>query len=282
MAPQINEENTPWLRTPISSNLGAIRLAGRLGNNPGIDPQSMRILERYALVYIKQGEGYFCDGKGIEITFSAGDLILVFPDIPHAYGPHDGRSWQHEYVVFEGPQFDLFRETGLLDSGDPVWHLEPIEYWSRRIQEAFSPFSHPDNLSPLRRLGMFSSLLIDMAAAQMESKQRPQNSWLEKSVQLLSNPVGREWPAPQEVARRVGLNYENFRKQFVKATGEAPAQYQKKRRIEHACAAIYQNSHSFKEIADELGFCDAFHFSKVFRQVVGESPSEFRKKARGQ
>ncbi len=278
MASRINNENTAWLKTPVSSQIGTIRLAGRLGNNPGIDPLSMRVLEKYALIYIEQGEGYFCDGDDLERTFQAGDAFLVFPDIPHAYGPHPDTPWQHEYVVFEGPQFDLLRETKVIHPAHPVWHLEPIDYWSRRIQEIFSSSTR---IGSARRLGRFASLLLDMAATHAEAQQGPQHQWLEESVQLLSNPIGQEWPAPQDVARRVGLSYENFRKRFVRTTGESPAQFQKRRRIEHACAAIYQDTHSFKELADELGFCDAFHFSKVFRQVVGESPSDFRRKARG-
>ena len=36
-----------------------------------------------------------------------------------------------------------------------------------------------------------------------------------------------------------------------------------------------------KQIADELGFCDVFHFSKAFKQVVGLTPSDFRRRVRG-
>jgi AraC-like DNA-binding protein len=77
------------------------------------------------------------------------------------------------------------------------------------------------------------------------------------------------------------MSYENFRKKFSQHVGESPGHFQKRRRIEHACAAIYQGTHSFKALADELGFCDVFHFSKTFRQVVGETPKEFRAKAQG-
>ena len=35
-----------------------------------------------------------------------------------------------------------------------------------------------------------------------------------------------------------------------------------------------------REIADRLGFCDEYHFSRRFKQVVGLSPKEFRALAR--
>jgi AraC-like DNA-binding protein len=89
------------------------------------------------------------------------------------------------------------------------------------------------------------------------------------------------WSAPQAVAAEVGLSYENFRKRFVQLMGESPGRYQKRRRIEWACAAIYHGDSSFKEIADLLGFCDVFHFSKAFKQVTGYTPSEYRQRVRG-
>jgi AraC-like DNA-binding protein len=89
------------------------------------------------------------------------------------------------------------------------------------------------------------------------------------------------WLTPQEVATQVGLNYENFRKRFVQLTRESPGRYLKRRRIEWACASIYHGEHSFKHIADTLGFCDVFHFSKAFKQEIGVTPSEYRRRVRG-
>jgi AraC-like DNA-binding protein len=89
------------------------------------------------------------------------------------------------------------------------------------------------------------------------------------------------WPAPQAVAREVGLNYENFRKRFAQLTGESPGRYQKRRRLDWACAAIYHGEQSLKQIADELGFCDVFHFSKAFKQEVGLTPSDYRRRVHG-
>ena len=83
------------------------------------------------------------------------------------------------------------------------------------------------------------------------------------------------------MARKIGLSYENFRKRFAQLTGESPGRYQKRRRLEWGCAAIYHGELSLKQIADELGFCDVFHFSKAFKQQNGLAPSEYRKRVRG-
>ena len=276
-----SDSSTTWLKTPLLSKIGTLSHAGRLSENPGIDPHSMRILGKFALILMQKGNAYYVDGHGLDRTLHPGDLLLVFPEIPHAYGPLSGSDWQHSYVVFEGPQFELLRETGVIRPEDPIWHLEPIDYWSRRLEEVFPTNLNSTQSEAMRAVGQFSFLISDMSAKHAEASRAPEDAWLEESMRLLSGPIGSSWLEPQSVARRVGLSYESFRKRFAKRSGESPSQFQKRRRIEHACTAIYQNSHSFKELADELGFCDAFHFSKVFRQVTGNTPSAFREKAHG-
>lgn len=271
----------PWLTTTCRVPTGELRLAGALENVPGLNPGAMRVLGSFALVYLIEVDGYYCDGAGRESRLTSGDFLLIFPDLAQAYGPRPGTGWRQIYVVFDGPQFVLWRRNGLLNPDEPVQHAEPVEYWRRRFEEVFTPRPIRGPNAALRTFGRFLHLLTDLRATAAEAERTADQVWLEESQHWLAEPVGGNWLSPQQVARRVGLSYENFRKQFSQRTGVAPGQYQKVRRIERACAAIYQGTHGFKKLAEELGFCDVFHFSKVFKQVVGDTPSEFRKKVRG-
>lgn len=281
MPEQALSSSRSWLTSPLKTAAGHLKLAGAIKDIPGIRPHSMRVLGSYALIYMASGKGYFTDGKGTSRSLDPGDAIIVFPEIPHAYGPLNDGTWTQIYVVFEGPQFELLRASSILDPVRPVWHLEPVDYWRRRLEEIFQTPTSQGEATALRALGRFVHLLTDMAATDSEASRRSEDVWLDDSMHLLSEPRARGWLSPQEVAPRVGLSYENFRKLFAQRVGESPAKFQKRRRIEHACAAIYQETATFKELAEELGFCDVYHFSKVFRQIMGESPSAFRKKTRG-
>lgn len=274
--------NEPWLESPLRTGAGELQLAGVLQNVHGLDPKAMRVLGSYSLIYMVQVDGYYCDSNGGRDDLRTGDLVLIFPELAHAYGPKKGQPWTQVYFVFNGPQFDFLRSRGLLDPARPVWHLEPVDYWSRRLEEIVSGDARHTEAAALRAMGRFQHLIFDMAAADSEARLRPErDEWFEESQRLLGNPRGRAWLTPQQVAREVGLNYDNFRKQFALRLGVSPGQFQKRKRIDRACAAIYQGSHGFKELAEELEFCDVFHFSKAFKQVMGLTPSDFRKKAHG-
>lgn len=244
----------------------------------------MRILGSYALILMVSGTGYYCDARGTRRDLVAGDAVLVFPEIAHAYGPREGSDWTQIYYVFSGPQFDLWRKRGLLRPAHPVWRLGAADYWQQRLFAVLhnEPRESMGPGAALRAVGRFLEVLAEMIAADGEAAKAPErDAWLEKSLRLLGRRSAHGWRAPQDVAREVGLSYENFRKRFAQFTGESPGQYQKRRRLEWACAAIYQGEHSIKQIADELGFCDAFHFSKAFKQVVGTTPSEYRRRVSG-
>jgi AraC-like DNA-binding protein len=271
-----------WLESPIRTSAGEVQLAGTIRDVRGLDPKAMRVLGSYSFIYMVKVDGYYADAHGLQRNLVSGDLVVIFPEIAHAYGSRSGRSWDQVYCVFSGPQFDFLRASGLLNPQRPVWHLEPVDYWLRRFQEVITAEAWHSEAGAKRMMGRFLHLIYDMAAADLERTVRTsRDRWLEESQRLLASPGDQGWPSPEQVARKVGLNYDNFRKQFALKVGTSPGQYQKHKKIDRACAAIYQGSHGFKELAEELEFCDVFHFSKTFKQVMGMTPSAFRKKAHG-
>ncbi|MCF3650247.1 helix-turn-helix domain-containing protein [Synoicihabitans lomoniglobus] len=282
MPPKDHFQNQPWLTRPITIGANTIRAAGLVNNVPGIDRKSMRVMGKYSLIYMLRLEhGFYSDGHGTHRALSAGDVLWLHPELPHAYGPDEGRDWTQIYVVFEGPQWEQWSREGILDASQPLTHAEPLGMWQRRFEDVFQSDSPQDPASALRIFGRLLNLMTALLATHAESQRSTADDWLKESQLLLGVRPGAPVLSPAEVARKVGQSYESFRKRFAAAVGVSPGQFQQRCRIDFACAAIYQGNRSFKALAEELGFCDVFHFSKTFRQVVGDTPSEFRRKARG-
>jgi len=276
---QIKDE--PWLTRPIKVGGTTIAAAGQVRDVPGILPNAMRVMGSYGLVYMAEVDGYYVDELGARQDLTSGDVVWIQPGVAHAYGPKSGSPWTQIYLILEGDQWERWAAEGLMNRHCPVTHAEPVDYWRRRLHEAFPQDAAPTPAAALRALGATMQVMLDLLAAHEESAGVADEAWLLESQRLLGGRLAERSLSPQAVARKVGLSYENFRKKFAERVGESPGHFQKRRRIEHACAAIYQGTHSFKALADDLGFCDVFHFSKTFRQIVGETPSQFRRKARG-
>jgi AraC-like DNA-binding protein len=205
-----------------------------------------------------------------------GDLLFVYPEIPHAYGPGPGELWSEFYVVFNGPVFDLWRRAGLLQPGRPIQRLPHLRRWLPQL-EAVVESGLPDTpAGMLRRVCRLQKFLGDIGG-QVEPEPHPL-SWLEPAMrQLAATPP---LPAPA-IARALGLSYETFRKEFARETGQPPGRYRLHRLIELARMLISERHLGNKQIAETLGFYDEFHFSRHFRRITGQSPRAFRASVQG-
>ncbi len=80
----------------------------------------------------------------------------------------------------------------------------------------------------------------------------------------------------RDLARELGMNVNAFTRRFRVATGHSPHQYRLRLRIERACSLLREGGLSIEAIAAETGFCDRFHFSRVFKRIMGMGPAQFR------
>lgn len=78
------------------------------------------------------------------------------------------------------------------------------------------------------------------------------------------------------LARRAGLGVDTFARRFRASVGVSPREFLVQARIDAAKAALRMTGDSIGAIAERLGFCDIYHFSRLFRQHAGRSPSAFR------
>ena len=269
-----------WLKSPIKTEIGTLWLGGFLRGSHSIPTNNMRILGRYALVLVIEGNAYYKDPANKITHLRSGDALFVTPNLPHAYGSRDDRPWSQVYAVFDGPQFDLLQQSPTMTRSQPVWSPQNAESWHTRLKSVLQEPETGQAAHQLRTLGHFVELMIEMLTAKPEQSDPP-NDWLKESIRLLGEPQKDGWTAPQAVATQLGFSYENFRKLFTHHTGSPPKKFQRQRKIDRACTAIYQGSSNFKELAESLEFCDVYHFSKAFRQHKGIPPSAYRKTVRG-
>jgi AraC-like DNA-binding protein len=107
----------------------------------------------------------------------------------------------------------------------------------------------------------------------------------------LSSPIGRglaflacnygQAPSLNDIAHAVCLSPSRFAHLFRAELGRSPKEYLARLRVEVAKRMLLESSEKLDSVADRLGFCDAPHFSRVFRKYVGVWPGDFRRAGRG-
>lgn len=261
--------------TRETSQFGAVLLAGIIRQSLGVGP-AMRVLGSYALVYLLHGSGRYEDARGRRQDVSAGDLLVIYPEIAHCYGPAAGQGWDEIYLVFTGSVFTQWRSAGLLDERQPVWHAQPVDYWRQRMEAVVNP-RVPGPHAGLVQVCRLQHLLADLLSGAGGAAQRGEQVWAQRACAILDAQLETALDL-ERVAEQLGMSYETFRKRFVQILGQPPARYRAVRVMEQACRWMAQGQLSDKQIARRLSFCDEFHFSRRFKQITGLSPREYRRR----
>lgn len=263
-------------RHAATSPLGRISLAGYIRDGRGIPARPLRVLGSYALVSLIDGGGRFEDATGLAQPVRAGDLILVFPELGHSYGPLRSTGGTELYLVFDGPVFDLGRASGLLDPAQPIHHLEPIARWAHRFEAILGAPWQPGHAPPLLEVCRLQQALGEaLLGGRSGGATDGEAAWVARARALLGADLDRS-PDLRALAHELGMSYDGFRKRFARAVGVPPARYRSTLLVDRACELMQRGDLTDREIATRLGFCDEYYFSRRFKRVTGRSPRQFR------
>lgn len=264
-----------FFRDETPRPLGRLALAGELRGSNGVDPKKPRVLGRYALILLARGAGLYRDARGRKTPVVAGQAILVFPELAHAYGPSARGDWDEIYVCFDGPIFDLWRAEGLLDSERPVFEPASPRCFGelRNVLESPRPLSVAAHLEQLQR---FLALLSQMLP--LDDAPGARMSWLERAQAVLGSNLEKP-DVLRDAANAAGQSYETFRKNFAREAGVSPSRFRDARRLEAAKTLLLRGEMTNAAIARSLGFRDEAHFSRRFKQLTTQTPRDFRRAA---
>ncbi len=79
-----------------------------------------------------------------------------------------------------------------------------------------------------------------------------------------------------DIAAVCGLSKQHFGRLFRATTGMSPFQWLKIQRVERASALLKTTDATLSDIAEQCGFANQSHFTRVFGQVTGTSPGLWR------
>lgn len=80
-----------------------------------------------------------------------------------------------------------------------------------------------------------------------------------------------------QIARAVGLSPARLAGLFQSATGQTPADYRMRLRVEAAAQELRTSSRSITEVATRFSFASSQHFSLCFKKYLGVTPTAWRR-----
>jgi len=198
-----------------------------------------------------------------KINLDPGQLVLLPEGVPFDCGANNGveHLWLHFSLRMSRPV-----TANML--------TVPLAEEFRGLLSVLRRATAERNTERANHLGMallhvaFSDLGPEWLAAPSPRLQRVL-AWL---AQNLSRQI-----TNRELAEQAGLGDVAFIRWFRQATGRTPAVYVTERRIQEACRLLALTDYSIEHIAEDLGFSNRHHFSRVFARHAGCGPAAFRR-----
>lgn len=92
---------------------------------------------------------------------------------------------------------------------------------------------------------------------------------------LMHGNLGHGWTL-DELGQQVGLSRSALAERFRGALGDTPLNHLRTLRMQKAMQLLADTRQTLEQVAQAVGYQDAFGFSKVFKRTTGQSPRQFR------
>lgn len=214
------------------------------------------------------------------------EMVSVDSQIEDAKGP---TLVSGAYQLWNTPVHPFFSEL----PGWFVWRADEssrFEPLSLAVALLTSESQHrADGSDPLGRdtvvYGLLDVLFAYLLRAIMARHDAVAASWMRgvhdaavrKAVTALHEDSTRDWTL-ELLAREVGVSRSVLALRFRASMGDTPLSYLRTVRMQRAMRLLSESDATLERVASEVGYHDAFSFSKAFKKVVGVSPGEFRKR----
>jgi AraC family transcriptional regulator of arabinose operon len=237
----------------------------------------------WLLIHTLSGHGRFSSGTG-EIKTVAGDLMLLRPGVLHDYGLHPAhRNWELQWVHFQPrPHWlDVLSWPALLDDALRTTSLMRLRLSAQNAKHVASRLADMHRLAsgPQRNHTLLAMNALEEVLLWCDEWNPAHRETIDPRIQTAMELMCRKLDEPlriETLADAVGVSASRFSHLFRAVAGTTPQRYHEQRRLERACRLLEMTSMPMKAIARDLGFDNAFYFSRRFSLYAHCSPSEYR------
>lgn len=230
----------------------------------------------HQVVFVAGGRGWVELG-GLRQALAAGAVYAVSPDARTALRSDPSRPLRRYYLWLEGAGgAALLAEAGLgrarVREAAAPGEIRDAWEWLMREGESVAPRG-----AELVR-GLTEVLLLKLSDAHDAVGATPDAGAREtfERCRALVDAGAARLRGAADLAAEAGLRTETVCRLFRRFLDTTPGAYLRARRVRLAAERLREPGARVKEVAAELGFADAFHFSRIFKAETGLAPRAWR------
>lgn len=232
-----------------------------------------RVMKEHDLFIVIDGE-WEVHQNGIAYPLKKGDAVFLFAGQHHYGVTKCTKKTKTIFIHFEPNDLDSFRVPSLAENTVEF----PVLISCRKNPEILRYFDklaflHSSTLDKKQILmDAYSNLLLCDIADTTEIKTSDDKKIVTEILNDVNTDLARFYSI-SDLAEKYYICKRKIIYLFKTYTGYPPHQYQINMKLD-LCADILKNEKNitFKDLAERFGFCDEFHFSKLYKQRFGIAP----------
>lgn len=229
------------------------------------------------IIFCVSGEGWArVDGNPFRVR--PGDLLVVPPGTPHAYGADPASPWTIYWVHLAGSKADTLVRLLETSPGSALLFPGPDPALSMMFERVLSHLGRGYSADALSAAAAETHQAATHLIAIRHRQPGGEDGHVAR-IQAIIDYMNRSLDRTltiEELAAMVNLSASHFASVFKKRTGFPVLDYFARLKMQRACFLLDTTPLSVKEIAGRLGFDDPLYFSRRFRQVHARSPTQYR------
>ena len=270
-AAQAARRGAPPLRVLLATGAGFFpRAEGHLRRRP-------HGAEHAILIYCARGGGW-CEAGHRLHPVRPGDLLVLAPGEPHAYGAHLSDPWTIHWAHATGDLLADYLGGLRTANASPVMRVGQDLELVLLFNEVLKTLEAGTDLARLLHASATLGHLMTLAALRRQAEATPHPDHADMAGRCIVH-MSEHLDRPLRVSALsslAGLSAGHFSARFKEQTGCSPRDYLRLLRMHRACQLLRETPLSIKEIAARVGYQDPFHFSRQFKAFEGVSPSAYR------
>jgi len=236
-----------------------------------------RVLEALQIVWIARGRGCFESRPTGKCAIGPGMAFVLIPRVWHRYRPDPAEGWVESWIEVQGPTVDRLLRAKVFSATDAVRHADPAAGLESALDQVhFRTRTAGSGFDP----ELAAAALHVLAAWEKTARLQPARSRMVGAIAAAETHFAEHLAEPVNVealARKLGVAYSHFRREFKSHTGFAPWQYVLHLRLSRARRLLAASDATLDDVAGRLGFSSAFHLSGAFKRAFGVAPEPWRK-----
>lgn len=238
--------------------------------------------EQAIVILCTHGRGW-AQVAGTRHEVRSGDLVVLPPGWPHAYGTDDAAPWTIPWFHVAGRLVGHYVAELGVTSTAPVHAVghdpQAIALFEEILGTLELGYLHHQLVYAAQATAHLLARLIQLRHAGAREVPGSGNA-VRRAIEFMNLHLDRPLRAPA-IAAVAGLSPSHFNTLFRATTGYPPVDYHIRLRMHRACQLLDTTELPIKEIATRLGYEDPLYFSRAFHQVVERAPTEYRRERKG-